>query len=156
MADGYLFKSDFARNASDFSLMLRKLIGMHEGNCDRLIALFFKRTQCGGCLGRIERFFDCAVCTDAFIQLGHTIIKRFWLDDFGRKDVFAFLITDAQSVTEALGGDKCQPFPLTLQKCIRGNGRAHAHFANQPCWNWLASSQAKMQTDAVNGCILIS
>ncbi|MNE11199.1 hypothetical protein D3C80_1039460 [compost metagenome] len=155
MADGYLFKSDFARNARDFSLMLRKFIGMHESNRDRLIALFFKGTQCCDCLGRIKRFFNSAVRMDALIELGHTVIKRFRLDDFGCKDVFAFLIPDAQSVAEALGGDKCQPLALALEKRICGNSRAHAHFANQPGRDRLAGRKTKMQTDTVDGCILI-
>ena len=155
MADGDLLEAETARNASNFSLMCREFISMHERDGDGFVALFLQCSQYGFRLGGIERRFNRAVCLNAFVQFHDLFIKRFRLDDLGRKDVLALLIANAQRIAKTLGGDKGQPLALALEKRIGRDRRSHANFADNSGGNRFAGPEAKMQANAVNGGILI-
>ena len=128
---------------------------MHERDGDGFVALFLQCSQYGFRLGGIERRFNRAVCLNAFVQFHDLFIKRFRLDDLGRKNVLALLIANAQRIAKTLGGDKGQPLALALEKRIGRDRRSHANFADDTGGNRFAGPEAKMQANAVNGGILI-
>ncbi len=87
MAYRNLLETDLTGNACYFSFMRRELIGMHEGNRDRLIALIFQRKECRFCFSAIKCLLDSSIGVDTLIEFGYAVIKRFRLNDLRCKDV---------------------------------------------------------------------
>ncbi len=125
MTGGHLVETKLAREFGDALLVVAVAVGVHQHDCDGDDAVFFGADQFGAHRLEIERTFDSAIGTHAFIDLDHALVQHVRLDDMLGKDLRPRLVADAQRVAKALGDEKQRPVALAFKERIGRNRGAH-------------------------------
>ena len=115
MADRHLRESDRARHGGNRVLVLGITVGMQEDDGEGVDAILLQPLKYVANLPRIERRFDSAVRTHAFVDFDHVGIQKLRFDDLLGKDIRSRLVADLKRIAEAAGGDENRPLTFALQ-----------------------------------------
>ncbi len=156
MAFGDLGKAKLAGDLRDHALVRRIAIGVHEHDCDGVVALGSRVGERGADALRIGRRLDRAVGAHALVDLDDTGIKLLGLYDVAREYARARLIADLERIAKAARGHEQRALAAPLEQGVGGDGRSHLDGANCAGRNWLARSETQEPADRLNRRVRVS
>ena len=131
MADRDLRESDSAREFADLALVLGIAIGVHEDDCDGVVALLPGARQVGADGVEVRRGFHRSVGEHALGDFDNAGIELLRLDDVAREDFRPRLVADLQRVAKAARRHQQRALAAPLQQRVGGDGGAHLDEADR-------------------------
>src|ERR1700722_13190146 len=143
MAFRDLLEPKLARNRGHRALVRGIAIGVHEHDCDGVVALGSRVGERGAHTVRIRSGLDSSVRAHTLVDLDDAGIKLLRLYDVAREYARARLVADLERIAKSPRGHEQRALAAPLEQRVGGDRGSHLDRANRADRDRLVRSEAQ-------------